>query len=159
MVPKLISEHGVWLSAFLRGLTRSEADAEDAYQDIWLRLVKRGGIPEGASPRAYLAKTARSVVIDRYRRKGPKTEELSPEIVDESEGPDRKFERSSTRAEIRAAIRALPEKLKTVVLMRIEAELTFEEIAVTLEIPLGTALTRMRTATTILKRKLGGRHG
>lgn len=153
MVRALVSEHATWLSAFLRSLTRSEADAEDAFQEVWLRLIKQGGLPEGASARAYLARTARSVVVDRYRREGSEeVAEIDDEAMASSDpAPDARHEAEDTRAKVRAAVRALPLKLREIVMLRVEAELTFAEIAESLQLPLGTVLTRMRTATERLK--------
>lgn len=161
MVRALISEHAKWLSALLRGLTRSETDAEDAFQDVWLRIIKLGGIPKGASPRAYLAQVARSTVVDHYRKIGREeaTELEAEELVDDSPTPERRFETKATKGEIRAAVRALPFELREVVMLRIEAELKFEEIAAELELPLGTVLTRMRRATAKLKAALEEGHG
>ena len=162
----LVATHAVWLSAFLRGLVRREADAEDAFQDVWMRVFKRGGIPEGASPRAYLAQTARSVVIDRHRREGledlvldaPDETGVSPveTLVDAAPLPSVQLADSATREALRSAIRALPAGPRSVVVMRIEAELTFQEIAEELGVPLGTVLTWMRRAMARLKRVLGG---
>lgn len=153
MVRALVSEHATWLSAFLRSLTRSEADAEDAFQEVWLRLIKQGGLPEGASARAYLAQTARSVVVDRYRREGREevTEFGDEAMVSSDPAPDVRHEAEDARAKVRAAVRALPLKLREIVMLRVEAELTFAEIAESLQLPLGTVLTRMRTATERLK--------
>ena len=163
----LVSTHAAWLSAFLRGLTRREADAEDAFQEVWMRVFKRGGLPEGPSPRAYLAQTARSVVIDRYRREGRETLLLdapnesgvppSESLVDAAPLPDAQFADATTREALRAAIRALPEDLRAVVVMRIEAELTFQEIADEMGVPIGTVLTWMRQATLKMKKSLGRR--
>lgn len=161
----LVREHGVWLSGFLRGLVRSEADAEDAYQEVWRRVLKAGGVREGASPRALLAKTARSVVIDRYRRDRRYDLSIDAEsggaldetLVDPAPTPAECSERASTRAAIRAEIRALPSGPRQVVLLRIEAELTFREIADELGVPLGTVLTWMHKATETLRNRLGGR--
>lgn len=162
----LVAAHGVWLSAFLRGLTRREADAEDAFQEVWMRVFKQGGLPKVSSPRAYLAQTARSVVIDRYRREGreelvldePNESGVAPaeRLVDAAPLPDVRLGDASTREALRTAIRNLPEGPRTVVLMRIEAELSFQEIADELQIPLGTVLTWMRGATERLKRALRG---
>lgn len=158
MLPKLISEHGLWLSGFLRGLTRSEADAEDAYQEVWLRLLKRGGLPRGANERAYLAKTARAVVIDAFRRfSAHETEPLTEDLIDTAPEPSRRFETSATHEEIIAAVRQLSEPMRSVVIMRVEGELTFEEIAAELKLPLGTALSYMSRATARLKKELGRR--
>ena len=57
---------------------------------------------------------------------------------------------------MREAVRTLPEGPRQVLLMRIEGELSFKEIASELDVPLGTALTWMRTATLKLKEMLGG---
>lgn len=161
MVRALVNEHAKWLSALLRGLTRSEADAEDAFQEVWLRIIRLGGLPKGASPRAYLAQTARSVVIDRHRRVGREEARVfeADELIDESRTPDRAYADKATRAEVRARVKALSAELREVVMLRIEAELTFEEIATALELPLGTVLTRMRRATAELKAALEGKHG
>lgn len=154
-IATLVETHGAWLSALLRGLTRREVDAEDAFQDVWMRLIKLGGLPKGASPRAYLATIARSVVIDRHRREGREEPgEIPDEEVDEAT-PAERFEARASREEILAAVRALPMGPRAVVLMRIEAELTFREIADRLGVPLGTVLTWMRASTTKLKKALG----
>lgn len=162
----LVHEHGKWLSGFLRGLVRSEVDAADAYQEVWKRVLKAGGVREDASPRAFLATIARSVIIDRYRR--GKKYELTMDAPNAAEGaycetlvdpaptPAECLERKTTLEAVRQAIRALPDDLKQVVLLRVEAELTFQQIADELQLPLGTVLTRMRKATEILKKRLGG---
>lgn len=160
-ISALVACHGVWLSALLRGLTREDADAEDAYQEVWMRVIKRGGLKGIASPRAYLATTARAVVVDLHRR-AERLEECRladdsalETIEDGSPTPQMRFETSATREEILAAIRALPMGPRSVVLMRIEGELTFQQIADLLDVPLGTVLTWMRTATMKLKKILG----
>lgn len=167
MIDRLVQEHGAWLSGFLRGLTRSEADAEDAFQEVWVRVM-RGlrDLRDARGVRGYLATVARSVVIDRYRRDKryeltiDGTDEtgasLAPTLVDSDETPAERHERVSTREEVIAAVRGLPEKQRTVVLMRIEGELTFQEIADAMNAPLGSVLTWMRTATETLKKRLKG---
>lgn len=157
----LIAEHGVWLSAFLRGLTRCEADAEDSFQEVWLKVIKGNGPKAKSSTRAYLVQIARSVVIDRFRRNGRYSLEIdatqdSPllaSLVDKSPTPAKQVESSFTHEDVLAAIRALPDNLRLVMLMRIEGELTFQEIANELNTPLGTVLTWMRSATKKLKER------
>lgn len=161
----LVAAHATWLSAFLRGLVRCEADAEDAFQEVWVRVFKGGRLDGVASPRAYLARVARSVVIDRHRREARYAESLdvvdesggnpADGLVDTTPGPAAHVEAASTRADILAAVRALPPGPRQVVLMRIEGELTFQEIADELKVPLGTVLTWMRAATRRLKKMCG----
>ena len=76
--------------------------------------------------------------------------------MDASPGPGARVERAATHEDVLSAVRSLPDGPREVVLMRIEGELTFREIADELGIPLGTALTWMRYATVRLKKAMGG---
>ena len=60
---------------------------------------------------------------------------------------------------LRAAVAALPEKLREVVVLRLSTDLRFEEIADLLQIPLGTALSRMHAALQDLRKRLGTNGG
>lgn len=167
-ITQLVEEHGKWILAFLRGFLRNNADADDAFQETWLRLMKSRGDFRGVGMKTYLAKTARSVAIDRLRRQHP-TESLdavddhgvnlAESIEDSSPSPSEQYESEASAAEVRKAIDALPLNLRQVVLLRIEGEMEFKEIAAELGIPLGTALTWMRKATQKLKAVLGENHG
>ncbi len=109
--------------------------------------------------RAYLMRIARSVVIDRFRRRGAPTvsidaeepEGLESRLAAESPTPALDCERAANAEAIRNAVRALPERQREVLLLRIDGELSFKEIAAELGIPLGTALTWMHAATMKLK--------
>ena len=161
----LVTRHTKWLGAYLRGLLSSDADAEDAFQETWMRVIRSCGSYRGGSVRAYLTKIARSVAIDRFRRGRRPTlsldlpdddgNDMKEALADPIPAPDELFETSATAADIREAVKALPEGPREVLLMRIESELAFKEIAEIMSIPLGTALTWMRTATLKLKQKLG----
>ena len=62
--------------------------------------------------------------------------------------------RDETTVKVRQAVGRLPDALQQVVRLRIEENLTFQQIATELDIPLGTALTRMRRALGRLKSEL-----
>jgi len=162
----LVTAHAKWLLAFLRGLLPTEADAEDAVQETWMRVIRSCGSYRGGSVRAYLSQVARSVAVDRFRRSGAPTvsldeagedgEPTSVELPDGAPTPDVRFETRATAAEIRATVRRLPWRLREVFLLRVEGELTFREIADQLDLPLGTILTRMRSASARLRKELKG---
>lgn len=162
---ELVAVHTRWLMAYLRGALPAESDAEDAFQETWMRVIRFCGSYRGGSVRGYLARVARSVVTDRFRRGGPPSVSLdaasddedapSADLVDGAPSPGESFELRATSEDVRRAVRALPERLRDVVLLRIEGELTFQEIADELGVPLGTVLTWMRSATARLKKTLG----
>lgn len=161
----LVAEHGTWLMAFLRGLAGNTPDAEDAFQETWMRLIRSRVDVKGEGVKAYLVKTARSVMIDRLRRWHP-TESLDAvddegvpavsEPVDSAPGPAVCYESRATAADVRNALATLPFAWRQVVLMRIEGEMDFKTIAGELGVPIGTVLAWMHRATCELKRKLGG---
>ena len=105
-------------------------------------------------------------MIDRFRRSGRPTcsldavdengASLAETLVDGAPWPSAATELRGTAADVRRAVRALPEGPRTVLLLRIEGELSFREIAGELNIPLGTALTWMHAATVRLRKLLGG---
>jgi len=164
----LIVRHSPWMSAILRGML-PDPDVEDALQDSWLKVIRAARDFRGEGIKSYLARVVRSVAIDRLRVSGrtvsldaevesASTEDedaLFHELKDESPLPNERFESSATKADILAAIRALAEGPRQVLLLRIESEMPFREIAATLHVPLGTALTWMHTATQFLKTTLG----
>ena len=160
----LVARHGVWLTAFLRGLLPERADADDAFQDVWMRVIRTAENYRGGNVRSYLARIARSVAIDRLRTRA-RTVSLDAEDADgvpsaetlpaTAPGTRERVEIKASAEEVRAALRELQEGPRQVLLLRIEAEMSFREIAAELSVPLGTALTWMRAATEHLKRKLG----
>ena len=161
----LVRRHSVWMQALLRGMLGDAADVDDAFQAAWMRIIKSAGGYHGGSARAYLASAARSAAIDLLRRRGrtvsldadDEAGEATVETVpDMAPSPGERFESKATAEDVRAAVRALPEAQRQVLLMRIEGEMSFREIADELGIPLGTALTWMRKATERIKGILGG---
>lgn len=161
----LVQRSSGWLTGFIRGLVPSETEAEDVLQEVWVRVIKSCGSYRGGSMRTYLVRVARSVVIDRFRRSGRQTPILDAEneegaslgetLEAEDPPPDEAFETAATAEEVRLAVRELPKGQREVVMMRIEGELAFREIAEVMGIPLGTALTWMRAATLKLRERLG----
>ena len=159
----LVSRHSVWMLALLRGMLNSASDADDAFQDTWIRVIKSADRYKGGNIRAYLAIVARSVAIDLLRKRG-RDMRLEPlvnendeviEIPDSSPTPDERFESLARSDDVRRALADLPEGPRQVFLMRIEAELSFREIAEMMDIPIGTALTWMQSAKVKLKKILG----
>ena len=161
----LIRRHSTWMQALLRGMLPSVADADDAFQESWMKVIRSAKSYRGGKVKSYLAVVARSVAIDHMRR------EHGFVSLDAEEGeghtvavtasaaeptPGEMLEHKMTSEDVRRAVRALPERMRQVLLMRIEGDLSFKEIADALGVPLGTALTWMHNATIKLRKMLGG---
>ncbi len=159
----LIERHTIWLTAFLRSML-STSDADDIFQEVWIRVIKSAGRYRGGNVKAYIASIAHSAAIDRLRREGRLVSLDSEDdkcsirkdlIPSTAPSPLDTFVSEATFEDVYRAISLLSVNERQIVLLRIEAELTFKEIAKELSLPLGTVLTRMRSAIKRLKEQLG----
>jgi RNA polymerase sigma-70 factor (ECF subfamily) len=136
----------VW--GIARRLSASQADAEDAVQEVFVDIWKNAHRfdRDVASDVAFVAMLARRRLIDRLRARGRRpegraTEELS-ELV-----PDPDVDRAETCAEAGLARRALEElrpEQREVIRLSTEQGLSHEEISAVLAMPLGTVKAHAR---------------
>jgi RNA polymerase sigma-70 factor (ECF subfamily) len=149
---------------WLLGMTGNRADAEDLFQDVWFRVIRHAGRFNDVSFKAWLWKIARNLLIDFRRKRKP---DISLDAVDDEEdqplldqltakgaGPAARVELDDMTKRVMRAVTTLPEVQRDVFLMRVQGDLSFSEIAETLNIPLNTALGRMHDAMTKLKNLL-----
>jgi RNA polymerase sigma-70 factor (ECF subfamily) len=76
------------------------------------------------------------------------------ELADPRRHPDQLSEDAELREAIRAAIERLPEHYRVILILRHQEQLSYDEIAQTLEIPLGTVKARIHRAREGLKTHL-----
>jgi len=146
-----LGKHGPQLLLFARTQTRCEADAEDLLQEA---VVESSGKSAGNPPDLPLVyATLRRRAIDLARKTDCRTarEEVTTERSEDCWFDDT-IEQKETAWLIDRAIKNMPEKFREVVMLKIWSELTFAQIAQTLDIPLNTAASRYRYGLEILKR-------
>ena len=146
-----LGKYGPQLLLFARTQTRCEADAEDLLQEA---VVESSGKSEGNPPDLPLVYTTlRRRAIDLARKTDRRTtrEEVTTERSEDCWFDDT-IEQKETAWLIDRAIKNMPEKFREVVMLKIWSELTFAQIAQTLDIPLNTAASRYRYGLEILKR-------
>jgi len=143
---------GVW--AYLRRMTGRDDLADELLGRTWLRLVQTGRrIKSPRSIRQYVFTIARRQWLDELgHQQRDLLDRASDEVADQppEAAPTAALEglaRQEDSKRLRQAIDGLPEVLREVVVLRVYAELTFRQIAELLGLPLGTVLTRMRSAT------------
>ena len=134
-----------WLEAsarrfllFARDQTRCEADAQDVLQDALVEMWRRG---EGRTPDAAL-------VFATIRRRRDIREQAAPEWFHTT------AVEPAHEDDLERAVKALPSHLREVVVLKVWSELTFQQIADTLGIPLNTAASRYRYALENLRAAL-----
>ena len=137
-------------------------EAEDLTQDIFLKIFKSlGTFDRRANFQTWLISVSRNLCIDHYRsvRQERQTidrqvdpNELSP--VSREPGPIAAIEQQDRVVLLREALAALPESLRTAVLMRDIQELSYQEIADRLRLPEGTVKSRINRGRTELARQI-----
>jgi RNA polymerase sigma-70 factor (ECF subfamily) len=133
----------------LRRLGLSTADADDAAQQVMLIATTRLADIEPGRERAFLFRTA-TFVASRERRTRRRRPEDSVADLDDREGsggdPETLLAARRARERLDAVLRQMPQDLRAAfVLFEIEG-LSKEEVAHALEIPPGTAASRLRRA-------------
>lgn len=129
------------------------AQADDVVQDVFLRLWFRPQLFDASrgSLAPFLRTMARSRATDLWRkgraqhRATARLHVIAP--LDESRPEDQpaaSAERGEVRAELLAALEALPSEQREAVVLAHFADLTVQEIADGVGIPLGTAKSRIR---------------
>lgn len=145
------------LRRYARAMVGDRAVADDLVQDTlergWLRLAQWR---PGSDLRAWLFGIMHNLRVDQLRCQGPNTQPLGEA---ESEAPMRATQ--SDRLEVNdlaAALARLPEEQRAVLLLVALEEMSYEQIASTLGIPLGTVMSRLSRGRERLRLMLDGHH-
>lgn len=151
----------VWRLA--RRLTRNDEEALDTTQEIFLR-VWRGlpGFRGEAKLSTWVFQIAWNYLRAHRRSMGRQLQfinegtEGAEEIVAMARDPHADPERRATSSEIldrvESALRQLPEHYRVVVWLRDGEDLSYQEIADTLDLPIGTVRSRLARARENLRR-------
>jgi len=150
---------GLWersLFYYVRRLVESEADAWEVMQEAWLKVLKAGkSLRDPAAFPAFLYRTARNAAVSRLRQKGVRLESRETaqnEIGDEAaEDPIEGFDDAD---EVHTALDRLAVSHREVLTLFFLKELSLEEIAGLLEIPVGTVKSRLHHARRAMRQCL-----
>ena len=151
--------------ALAYGMLGREEEARDATQETFIAAYRNlGGFRGEAKVSSWLHRIAVNQCITRQRRARVRAETGLEEEVEAGreqfistgrEASPAHASESKQRAEaVRRAVASLPQELREVVLMKEFEELTFQEIAGALQIPLSTVKSRLYTALKQLRLKL-----
>ncbi len=151
----MIELHADFVFRALRRLGVPEFAADDASQQVWIVVARKLDIIDPARERSYLFGTAMRVASEERRARGRRRESpldddgeapLDPATGARPSTPDQALEERRARAFLDAVLETLPMELRAVFVLYELEELTTPEIARMLEIPLGTAASRLRRA-------------
>jgi RNA polymerase sigma-70 factor (ECF subfamily) len=141
-------------------VTGADRYAQDVVQEVFVALWKDAGRydPSRGALSSWLFALARHKAIDLVRKEAnvrKHTADVDLEFREADDDVDQEAWLRLRRDAVRAAITQLPEAQRTALELAFFAGLTHVEVAEQLDIPLGTAKTRIRTALLRLRDILG----
>jgi RNA polymerase sigma-70 factor (ECF subfamily) len=155
-------------SVLMRVVRRSE-DAEDLVQETFVKVFRALDRYDVERPfSAWIFTIASRLAIDHLRRRrvqtvslsvgepGSSGEERTMDVEDTGLKPDEITSHHEEESAAAALIDSLPEHYRIVVLLRHQQDLSYEEIAEALNLPLGTVKARIHRARALLKDKIQG---
>ena len=155
---RLVDRYGPAVYRFCRSLAFSKEDAEDLFQDTFLKALER---PQklAETPKRALYATALSLwrsrkrKIARRERVAP-TEPLSDQTVPGGDDPETSLLAQEEERRVRQIVAALPEKYRLPLVLYYSAEMRVNDIALTLSLPVGTVKRRLHTARGLVEKGL-----
>lgn len=166
----LVLPHVRYLYRLAVRLTGRAADAEDLVQETCVRALRGlDGLRQPDRVRGWLSQILTRLVIDRARGEPPETMVGDLEALDrfslydlvQDEDPfpysDRLHEDFLAQFEtdeVREALLRLPEVFRVPLVLLYTEDLTYAELAETLDCPLGTVMSRLHRGRKLLERQL-----
>jgi RNA polymerase sigma-70 factor (ECF subfamily) len=144
-------------------MVRNREEASDLSQEAFIKVF---GSLDRYNPQyafsSWLFKITSNLCIDHLRKRRVDTfamdepidgerGEIQRQYVAPDPTPEETLSRAETMQRLEAAITALPEHYRIMLVLRHQEDLSYEEIATTLEIPLGTVKARIHRAREMLK--------
>ena len=166
LMDQLIETYQHRLMRYLMFLTSKREVAEDLFQEVWIRVLRRGSQYNGkARFDTWIFTIARNLVIDLSRkrtmasldemREGNEESDSRPfEIVQEGPSPQEQFQYRENASEVATVLLTLDPAYREVLTLRFHEEMSLEEIATVTRAPLSTVKSRLYRGLAALKPEL-----
>ena len=167
LLDELIVRYQHRLMRYLLYLTSNREQAEDLFQEVWMRVLVRGAQFNGkARFDTWLFTIARNLVIDQKRKrmmssldemiegKGDDDRPMSFVIADGEPTPFERFANLEDRKRLAAGLLRMDTIYREVLVLRFYEEMSLEEIAKVTRAPLSTVKSRLYRGLYAIKPKL-----
>jgi RNA polymerase sigma-70 factor (ECF subfamily) len=164
LMDRLIETYQHRLMRYLMFLTGKREVAEDLFQEVWIRVLRRGSQYNGqARFDTWIFTIARNLVIDLSRKRTMASldemreggdDERPFEIIEDGPSPLEQFQGRENAAEVAEVIQTLEPSYREVLTLRFHEEMSLEEIATVTRAPLSTVKSRLYRGLAALKPQL-----
>jgi RNA polymerase sigma-70 factor (ECF subfamily) len=156
--PRAIGDHIDRLHRAAWALCGSREDAEDLVQETFARVLAKPRLLRREDDLGYLLRAMRNVFLSQRRTESrrPRTAPLPEEAVFAERRPDADPQASYEAREVYAAVAALPDDFRDVLVAVDVAGLSYKEAAKAFKTPEGTVMSRLYRARKQVARALEG---
>jgi RNA polymerase sigma-70 factor (ECF subfamily) len=150
------------LYTLARYLLHDTADAEDAVQDCYLRAFRHFDTFRGPAIKPWLFAILRNVCRGEFARRSraaltmdgeaDEDQDATPLWQEEQSSPETEMLRQRNAETIRRLVAELPEPFREAIVLREINELSYREIADVVSAPVGTVMSRLARARTMLRK-------
>jgi RNA polymerase sigma-70 factor (ECF subfamily) len=148
-----VTDHQQPVWSLARHLLVDSAEAEDVSQEAFLRLWQKRDSIDPVHVRPWLLRVTRNLCLDRLRQRRSQSEPREDELFHDS-GPVAAMSQSQRQGWLHAAIGALGEPARTLVILRDMQQNSYEDIAMAMDMNLGQVKVNLHRARGRLRRKL-----
>jgi RNA polymerase sigma-70 factor (ECF subfamily) len=152
-----------FLARVARSMSHSAAEADDLAQDTLLKAYRAMDRFDGRHPKAWLARIARNTAINRDQRNREFLLAEDGTVEPDDDGtdandPEEIVVGADVDEVLRRGLDALPPSFRVVVQLVDVEGLSYQEAAESLDIPVGTVMSRLHRARRRLRQALAGTH-
>ena len=161
LLDQLIDTYQHRLMRYLMFLTGKREVAEDLFQEVWIRVLRRGAQYNGkARFDTWIFTIARNLVIDLSRKRTMASldemrdtgeDERPFEIAEDSPSPLEQYEFKENAAELHIVLQTLEPSYREVLTLRFHEEMSLDQIATLTRAPLSTVKSRLYRGLAALK--------
>jgi RNA polymerase sigma-70 factor (ECF subfamily) len=158
----IVRQHADRVYRLAYRLSGNRADAEDLTQETFVRVFRSLADYTPGTFEGWLHRITTNLFLDMVRRRqkirfDALAEDAQERLASDDPGPERAYEQNNLDPEIQRALDALPADFRAAVVLCDLEGLTYEEIALTLGIKVGTVRSRIHRGRVLLREALAHR--
>ncbi len=156
---EIVEQHSARVYRLAYRLTGNVHDAEDLTHDVFIRVFRSLSTYQPGTFEGWLHRITTNVFLDRMRRKqrirfDALSEESAARLASREPGPEQTYADTHLDDDVQRALDALPPDFRAAVVLCDIEGLSYEEIAATLGIKLGTVRSRIHRGRAQLREAL-----
>lgn len=155
----IVREHSTRVYRLAYRLTGNQHDAEDLTQEVFVRVFRSLSSYTPGTFEGWLHRITTNLFLDQARRKqrirfDGLPDDVSDRLPGREPGPERAWEHNNLDYDVQHALDALPPDFRAAVVLCDIEGLSYEEIAATLDVKLGTVRSRIHRGRALLRAEL-----